>query len=43
MIAIEDSVGAFVPGPRAARAPLANGRLTGLTFAVKDLFDLPAW
>ena len=40
MIAIEDSVGAFVPGPRAARAPLANGRLTGLTFAVKDLFDL---
>ena len=40
MIAIEDSVGAFVPGPRAARAPLANGRLSGLTFAVKDLFDL---
>lgn len=40
MVAIEDNVGAFVPGPRAERAPLGTGRLTGLSFAVKDLFDL---
>jgi len=40
MVAIEDNVGAFVPGPRAERAPLGTGRLSGLTFAVKDLFDL---
>jgi amidase len=40
MMAIEDSVGAFVPGPRAERAPLGSGRLSGLSFAVKDLFDL---
>lgn len=40
MMAIEDSVGAFVPGPRAERAPLGTGRLSGLSFAVKDLFDL---
>ena len=40
MVAIEDSVGAFVPGPRAERAPLGTGRLSGLTFALKDLFDL---
>lgn len=40
MVAIEDSVGAFVPGPRAERAPLGTGRLSGLTFAVKDLFHL---
>ena len=40
MVAITDDVGAFVPGPRAERAPLVSGRLSGLTFAVKDLFDL---
>ncbi len=36
----EDTVGAFVPGPRLERAPLGSGRLSGLTFAVKDLFDV---
>jgi len=40
MVAIEDNVGGFVPGPRAERAPLGTGRLSGLSFAVKDLFDL---
>jgi amidase len=40
MVAIEDNVGAFVPGPRTERAPLGNGRLSGLSFATKDLFDL---
>lgn len=40
MVAITDDVRAFVPGPRAERAPLVSGRLSGLTFAVKDLFDL---
>ena len=40
MVAIEDNVGAFVPGPRTERAPLGNGRLSGLSFAAKDLFDL---
>jgi len=40
MVAIEDSVGAFVAGPREERAPLGSGRLSGLTFAIKDLFDL---
>jgi amidase len=40
MAAIEDNVDAFVPGPRAERAPLGTGRLSGLSFAVKDLFDL---
>ena len=37
---IEDNVGAFVPGPRARQAPLGSGRLSGLSFAVKDLFDI---
>ncbi len=37
---IADDVGAFLPGPRCERAPLASGRLSGLTFAVKDLFDI---
>lgn len=37
---IEDDVGAFMPGPRTERAPLGSGRLSGLTFASKDLFDL---
>jgi amidase len=40
MVEIEDSVGAFVPGPRAIQAPLGSGRLSGLSFAVKDLFDV---
>lgn len=40
MVEIEDDVGAFIPGPRAERAPLGTGRLSGLTFAVKDLFDV---
>lgn len=35
----EDSVGAFVPGPRTERAGAAEGPLAGLTFAVKDLYD----
>lgn len=40
MAEIDDSIGAFVPGPRAERAPLGVGRLSGLTFAVKDLYDV---
>jgi amidase len=36
----EDTVGAFVPGPRLERPALATGRLSGLTLAVKDLFDV---
>lgn len=36
---VEDSVGAFVPGPRRERAGAADGPLAGLTFAVKDLYD----
>lgn len=40
MIPLDDHVGAFVPGSRLERGPLASGRLTGLTFAVKDLFDI---
>ena len=40
MSMIDDDVGAFIPGPRAERAPLGTGRLSGLRFAVKDLFDL---
>ncbi len=31
---------AFVPGPRLTLKPLASGRLSGLTFAVKDLIDV---
>lgn len=37
---IEDSVGAFIPGPRIEIAGAANGPLAGLDFAVKDLFDV---
>ncbi len=37
---VADSVGAFMPGPRAVRAGAADGPLAGLTFAVKDLFDV---
>ena len=49
---LEDTVDAFVQGVRAESAPLGEGRLSGLTFGVKDLFDLadvvttfghPAW
>jgi amidase len=36
----EDMVEAFVPGPRLERPPLGTGRLSGLSFAVKDLFDV---
>ena len=36
----DDPVGAFVPGPRVDMAPLESGRLTGLRFAVKDLFNV---
>jgi len=35
----EDSVGAFVPGPR-ARRPGGAGPLAGVRLAVKDLFDV---
>jgi amidase len=40
IVTIPDSVGAFVPGPRARLAPLGQGPLSGLSFAVKDLFDV---
>lgn len=40
MVALVDTVGAFVPGPRCERRPLGSGRLSGLGFAVKDLFDV---
>ncbi len=36
----EDMVEAFVPGRRLERPPLGTGRLSGLSFAVKDLFDV---
>lgn len=39
----EDTVGAFVPGPRAAVAGSGQGPLTGLSFAIKDLYDLAGW
>jgi len=35
-----ENIGAFMPGARCTRAPLGSGRLSGLTFAVKDLFDV---
>jgi amidase len=37
---ISDDVKAFVPGERVTHAPLGAGVLDGLTFAVKDLFDV---
>jgi amidase len=40
MAASDDTVGAFVPGPRLERPPLGSGRLSGLSFAAKDLFDV---
>ncbi|MGG5817192.1 amidase [Falsiroseomonas sp. HW251] len=39
---IEDTVGAFVPGPRIELAGAPSGPLAGLDFAVKDLFDVEA-
>jgi amidase len=36
----EDTVGAFVPGPRVEIQGAAEGPLAGLDFAVKDLFDV---
>ncbi|MGE0225947.1 MAG: amidase [Acetobacteraceae bacterium] len=39
-MSLEDTVGAFIPGPRLQQPPLGTGRLSGLTFAVKDLFDV---
>lgn len=48
----QNPFGAFVPGPRADMPGAASGPLAGLTFAVKDLFDIaglvttyghPAW
>ena len=35
-----DEIGAFVPGPRVRIEGRAGGPLAGLTFAVKDLFDV---
>jgi len=37
---IEDTVGAFVPGPRLELDGAADGPLNGLDFAAKDLFDI---
>lgn len=39
----DDPFGAFVPGPRTRAAPLGPGRLSGLQFAVKDIFDVAGW
>ncbi|MCX7686260.1 MAG: amidase [Acetobacteraceae bacterium] len=36
----DDPFGAFVPGPRAEMAGAPSGPLGGLSFAVKDLFDI---
>jgi amidase len=35
-----DEHGAWVPGPRCERPPLADGPLSGLRFGVKDLIDV---
>lgn len=40
MTAMTDTAGAFVPGPGATALPLGKGRLSGMTFAVKDVFDV---
>src|SRR3954452_17110682 len=42
-IMTEDRLNAFVPGPRCRVAGVAQGRLAGLTFAVKDLIDVAGW
>ncbi|MGA7325908.1 MAG: amidase [Rhodomicrobium sp.] len=39
-MSINDSAGAFVPQGHFELAPRAGGPLSGLTFAVKDLFDI---
>lgn len=39
----EDTAGAFVPGPRATVAGSGQGPLAGLSFAIKDLYDLAGW
>ena len=36
----DDPAHAFIPGPRHTQAPMGEGALSGLTFAVKDLFDV---
>ena len=36
----DDLGGVFVPGPRASSEPLGSGRLGGLRFVVKDVFDV---
>lgn len=38
-----DPVGAFVPGPRAILDGAPSGPLAGLTFALKDLYDVAGW
>jgi amidase len=38
-----DRHGAFTPGPRCIREPTGRGRLSGLTFAVKDLIDVAGY
>ena len=40
MTAVEDSIGAFVPGTDVRIEGCTGGALSGLTFAVKDLFDI---
>ncbi len=40
MVDMSDRLGAFLPGPLVERPALAAGPLSGLTFAVKDLFDV---
>ena len=40
MTAVEDSIGAFVPGTDVRIEGCAGRALSGLTFAVKDLFDI---
>ncbi len=40
---LQDPVGAFVPGPRADVPGAADGPLSGLSFAIKDLYDLAGW
>ena len=40
---LPDNVNAFVPGPRVHIAGRPGGRLSGLTFAAKDLFDVAGY
>ena len=37
---LSDPVGAFMPGPRVTLQGAGSGPLAGLTFGVKDLFDI---